>query len=49
MLVADWNNLTPPGRAGGTDFAYSYEKIWEEMTDMERFLAKLPADKEEYW
>ena len=39
----------PPGRTGGTDFVYSYEKIWEEMTDMDRFLAKLPADKEEYW
>lgn len=29
-------------------FAYSYEKIWEEMTEMDRFLAKLLVDKEEY-
>lgn len=29
-------------------FAYSYEKIWEEMTEMERFLAGLLTDKEEY-
>ncbi len=29
-------------------FAYSYEKIWDEMTEMDRFLAKLLTDKEEY-
>lgn len=29
-------------------FAYSYEKIWEEMTEMDRFLAGLLIDKEEY-
>ena len=29
-------------------FAYSYEKIWEEMTEMDRFLARLLTDKEEY-
>lgn len=29
-------------------FAYSYEKIWEEMTEMDKFLAKLLANKEEY-
>ena len=29
-------------------FAYSYEKIWEEMTEMDRFLAGLLTDKEEY-
>ncbi len=29
-------------------FAYSYEKIWEEMTDMDRFLAHLLVNKEEY-
>ena len=29
-------------------FAYSYEKIWEEMTEMDRFLVKLLVDKEEY-
>lgn len=29
-------------------FAYSYEKIWEEMTEMDRFLAKIIIDKEEY-
>lgn len=29
-------------------FAYSYEKIWEEMTDMDRFLTKLLVNKDEY-
>lgn len=29
-------------------FAYSYEKIWEEMTDADKFLAKLLTDKPEY-
>ena len=29
-------------------FAYSYEKIWEEMTAMDRFLAELLVEKEEY-
>lgn len=29
-------------------FAYSYEKIWEEMTDMDRFLVSLLTEKEEY-
>ena len=29
-------------------FAYSYEKIWEEMTEMDRFLAGLLTEKEEY-
>ena len=29
-------------------FAYSYEKIWEEMTEMDRFLASLLIEKEEY-
>ena len=29
-------------------FAYSYEKIWEEMTDMDKFLAKLLVNKTEY-
>lgn len=29
-------------------FAYSYEKIWEEMSEADRFLASLLTDKEEY-
>lgn len=29
-------------------YAYSYEKIWEEMTTMDRFLAELLVEKEEY-
>lgn len=29
-------------------FAYSYEKIWEEMSDADRLLASLLVDKEEY-
>ena len=29
-------------------FAYSYEKIWEEMTEMDRFLTSLLAGKDEY-
>jgi len=29
-------------------FAYSYEKIWEEMTENDRFLVRLMVDKEEY-
>ena len=29
-------------------FAYSYEKIWEEMTELDRFLASLLTEKEEY-
>ncbi len=29
-------------------FTYSYEKIWEEMTEMDRFLARLLTDQEEY-
>ena len=29
-------------------FAYSYEKIWEEMTEMDRFLVSLLTEKEEY-
>lgn len=29
-------------------FAYSYEKIWEEMTEMDRFLAELLVGREEY-
>ena len=29
-------------------FAYSYEKIWEEMTEADRFLASLLVEKGEY-
>jgi hypothetical protein len=29
-------------------FAYSYEKIWEELTETDRFLAGLLTDKDEY-
>lgn len=29
-------------------FAYSYEKIWEEMSEGDRFLTKLLVDQEEY-
>ncbi len=29
-------------------FSYSYEKIWEEMSEMDRFLATLLTEKEEY-
>lgn len=29
-------------------FSYSYEKIWEELSDEDRFLAALLTDKEEY-
>ena len=29
-------------------FAYSYEKIWEELTEEDRFLAKLLIEKKEY-
>lgn len=29
-------------------FAYSYEKIWEEMSDTDRFLAALLTEKDEY-
>lgn len=29
-------------------FAYSYEKIWEELTDSDRFLVKLLTEKKEY-
>lgn len=29
-------------------FAYSYEKIWEELSDNDRFLVRLMSDKEEY-
>lgn len=29
-------------------FAYSYEKIWEEMTEADRFLASLLTEKKEY-
>ena len=29
-------------------FAYSYEKIWEEMTEADRFLVRLLVDKDEY-
>lgn len=29
-------------------FAYSYEKIWEEMTETDRFLVRLLTDKVEY-
>ncbi|MCR5025462.1 MAG: hypothetical protein K6A90_14210 [Lachnospiraceae bacterium] len=29
-------------------FSYSYEKIWEEMTETDRALARLLTDKEEY-
>jgi hypothetical protein len=29
-------------------FAYSYEKIWEEMTEGDRFLARLLLGKQEY-
>jgi len=29
-------------------FAYSYEKIWEEMTEADRFLVSLLIDKDEY-
>ena len=29
-------------------FAYSYEKVWEEMTEADRFLASFLIDKEEY-
>lgn len=29
-------------------FAYSYEKIWEEMTEADKFMVKCLTDKEEY-
>ena len=29
-------------------FAYSYEKIWEKMTEMDRFFVRLLTEKEEY-
>ncbi len=29
-------------------FAYSYEKIWEELTEMDRYLLRLLTDKDEY-
>lgn len=29
-------------------FAYSYEKIWEEMTEADRFLARLLTEDKEY-
>jgi hypothetical protein len=29
-------------------FAYSYEKIWEELTETDRFLAGLLIEKDEY-
>ena len=29
-------------------FAYSYEKIWKELTEMDRFLAGLLTEKDEY-
>ena len=29
-------------------FAYSYEKIWEKMTETDKFLVRLLTDKEEY-
>lgn len=29
-------------------FAYSYEKIWEEMTEMDKFLASILIYKDEY-
>ena len=29
-------------------FAYSYEKIWEEMTEADRFLASLLTEQDEY-
>jgi hypothetical protein len=29
-------------------FAYSYEKIWEELTDSDRFLLRILTDKKEY-
>ena len=29
-------------------FAYSYEKIWEEMTGMDKYLARCLAEKKEY-
>lgn len=29
-------------------FAYSYEKVWEEMTEADRFLARLLVNKDEY-
>lgn len=29
-------------------FAYSYEKIWEELTDTDRFLVRLITEKKEY-
>ena len=29
-------------------FAYSYEKIWEELTEADRFLVKLLTEKDEY-
>ena len=29
-------------------FAYSYEKIWEEMSSEDKFLIKLLTEKEEY-
>jgi hypothetical protein len=29
-------------------FAYSYEKIWEELSEADRFLVNILADKQEY-
>lgn len=29
-------------------FAYSYEKIWKELSDNDKFLVRLMSDKEEY-
>ena len=29
-------------------FAYSYEKIWEELTEADRFLVRLLTEKDEY-
>jgi hypothetical protein len=39
-------DITPDLRA--ELFAYSYEKIWEELTEADRFLARLLVNKSEY-
>jgi energy-coupling factor transporter ATP-binding protein EcfA2 len=40
------DDITPDLRA--ELFAYSYEKIWEELTETDRFLVRLLVDKSEY-
>lgn len=44
--VEKLEDLTPELKA--ELFAYSYEKIWEEMTEADRFLVGLLLDKDEY-